>query len=189
MSNTEWKAFAEADFKRRRIESDAQLSLPSHGGFRHGERIEPEESDDDEKEDEAEERHMGKTVLDEFPDGVAAVGVRAADLILMTCQIFQMASWFPHTHINKSLQTEKYARRFLLAVGFGGVGTASFMRQLCLRALQLVGRCLGKVADVGTGAREVSCSILNSKAKTPPGAAMEDMASALITLCPCLTSV
>ena len=188
LSNTEWKAFAEADFKRRRIESDAQLSLPSHGGFRHGERIEPEESDDDEKEDEAEERHMGKTVLDEFPDGVAAVGVRAADLILMTCQIFQMASWFPHTHINKSLQTEKYARRFLLAVGFGGVGTASFMRQLCLRALQLVGRCLNKVADVGTGAREVSCSILNSKAKTPPGAAMEDMASALMPIMAFLVS-
>ena len=99
-----------------------------------------------------------------------------------------MASWFPHTHINKSLQTEKYARRFLLAVGFGGVGTASFMRQLCLRALQLVGRCLGKVADVGTGAREVSCSILNSKAKTPPGAAMEDMASALMPIMAFLVS-
>ena len=96
--------------------------------------------------------------------------------------------WLRVTHINKSLQTEKYARRFLLAVGFGGVGTASFMRQLCLRALQLVGRCLGKVADVGTGAREVSCSILNSKAKTPPGAAMEDMASALMPIMAFLVS-
>ena len=62
------------------------------------------------------------------------------------------------------------ARQLMTSIGYGGIGENSFVRHLTLRALQLIGRAVGKVSDIGTGAYEVGNAILGRASGAPPSA-------------------
>ena len=93
------------------------LGLSSHGGYRHGSRA--GEEDDEEGSEDGECTEQGRKVEREFPEGVRAVKCRAADLILMLVQIYNMSSWFPQVYLEKSLRRADTARQLMAILPVG----------------------------------------------------------------------
>ena len=74
------------------------------------------------------------------------------------------------------------ARQLMTSIGYGGIGENSFVRHLTLRAIQLIGRAVGKVSDIGTGAYEVGNAILGRASGAPPDGLIEPIAVAMMPI-------